>query len=116
MSDSFVPTSTPPKNPILAKSRARAATPAAEPSAVYEPFDKPVFEVPAEEQQPIEDIGLPPTDLMAPTDTSEGLYTEATYDEIEAGKKAGEVFSKRRKAELDYGKNFAARRKSIVNG
>ena len=112
MSDGFAPTSTPPRNPILAKTRTKAATQTVEPENEFTPFDRPVFDVPP--PAAFEDIGAPPVDLMAPTDTSEGLYTDATYDEIDAGRRASEAFAKRRKAELEYGKNYAVRRKAAV--
>lgn len=71
---------------------------------------------PPEPEPIVETIGLPPTPHMAEPETTDLLMTDITVDEMEAGKQASTQYAKRRQAELDYGKNFLARRSNKITG
>lgn len=60
-------------------------------------------------------LGEAPAPQMAAPSRVDMLMTDITLEEMKAGQKAAETYAKRRQAEIDYGKNFAARRSAKIS-
>ena len=126
MADPFAPTSPPPTSPPpplpeKLQQDKEAATAAAEKEQKEKvtttftiPSPKTVSPPKPPDQEQV--IGEPPTPHMAEPEKPDLSMTDATLDEMEAGKKAADVYARRRQAELDYGKNFVSKRKERITG
>jgi len=61
-------------------------------------------------------MGIQPDPKMAEPTPLSPLMTDITMEEMKAGKQASDQYARRRKAEMDYGKNFSARRLTKIIG
>jgi hypothetical protein len=108
MADAFTPTSKPPST---------VKVPKAEPVDVYIPpltsLTPDPEDIPKETEES-EVLGSAPISQMAEPAPLDHMMTDITVEEMAAGKKAAEQYAKRREAEFNYGKKFAARRNARI--
>lgn len=98
----FIPTSKPPTK----------VTPS--PVDVYIPPLTSLTKDPPDIEEPEEVLGSAPAPQMAEQEPLDHMMTDITVAEMSAGKKAADQYAKRREAEFNYGRNFAARRNARI--
>ena len=98
-------------NPILAKTKK-----APEPSTTFVPPPTSLTHEFEPGKLLFEDLELPPLKPHMSEEPINDFITEHTQMEIQAGKVASKNYEKRRQAEIDYAKNFQARKIAKVSG